>query len=96
MRNERKAMWVLPKQIIAASDWLEALEQDVKNKLHQKPTLLLWGMHDIAFRKQELQRWLSLFDDTQCFKLQAGHFPEDEVWEKVSHHLEKFLSAHAS
>ena len=40
-----------------------------------KPALLLWGLRDIAFRRQELEAWQSALTDTEVHEFEDyGHF----------------------
>lgn len=91
-KTKRKAMYVLPKAIIGASAWLSALESCVNESLSQVPTLILWGVHDIAFREQELLRWESMLKNHKTKRLEnAGHFPEEEVPEQVTKEMQVFF-----
>jgi haloalkane dehalogenase len=40
----------MPKEILAAGPLLDRLAREVPDKLGAKPTLLVWGMKDFAFR----------------------------------------------
>ena len=76
--KDRKGCWVFPKQIIDSSDWLNRLWSQ-KEKIKDKPVLILWGMKDIAFRDNELIRWNNLFSNCKAVKFEnVGHFVQEE------------------
>ena len=76
--HERKGCWTFAKQVLAANDWLTAL-WDKSDNIKSKPTLILWGKKDIAFRKKELERWKELFTDRDVILFdQVGHFVPEE------------------
>ena len=54
----------MPKEILAARPLLERLAREVPAKLGSKPTLLVWGMKDFAFRPgPTLPRMRTAFPD---------------------------------
>ena len=76
--TERKGNWVFPKQIIAASEWLDQLWAG-RGALEGKIKLIAWGMKDIAFREKELKRWMEHFPDVPVVRYpDAGHFLAEE------------------
>jgi haloalkane dehalogenase len=80
---ERKGCWVFPKQIIAASTWLEGLWSQ-REQLQGKVKLIAWGEKDIAFREKELKQWTAAFPDAQVVRFaDAGHFVADEKSEAL-------------
>ncbi len=91
-KRARKSMWVLPKAIVSCSEWLSTLERGIKQQLANKPCLIAWGKHDIAFRAQECERWQRLFTQHTLVSFDhAGHFPEEEVPDELVSHLQGFL-----
>ena len=88
----RAACAALPGYIVGASDWLDSIWHD-RAAFSGKPTLLLWGSKDIAFRLQELEIWKQemrsheahVFDD-------AGHFIAEEVPHKALPLIRELLS----
>ncbi|MGD9216145.1 MAG: alpha/beta fold hydrolase [Desulfobacteraceae bacterium] len=90
--NTRKGCWVFPKQIIASSSWLESLWSQ-REQIQDIPTLILWGMKDIAFREKELERWKTLFNQSKVIKFEdVGHFVQEEKRGQLSPIIEGFLS----
>ncbi len=89
--EERKGCWTFPKRIIDSSDWLDSLWSQ-RDKIKNKPALIMWGMKDIAFREQELNRWVSLFFDSKVIKYaDAGHFVQEEEGDKMCPVIEEFM-----
>jgi haloalkane dehalogenase len=77
-REDRKGSWVLPRQIIGSSDWLDSLWRR-RAALQSKRMLLAWGMKDIAFREKELRRWQAAFPGARTVRFaDAGHFIAEE------------------
>ncbi|MFD4441802.1 haloalkane dehalogenase [Nocardia sp. NPDC058519] len=77
----RRGIAAMPGQILAARPLLEQLATDVPARLGAKPTLLVWGMKDMAFRASAfLPRMRDTFTDHQVLELpDAKHFiPEHE------------------
>lgn len=75
---ERKGNWVLPKQIIASSEWLAGLWAQ-REVLESKVKLVAWGMKDIAFREKELNHWIKHFPQARVVRYpDAGHFLAEE------------------
>lgn len=91
--EERKGCWTFPKRIIGSSAWLDSLWSQ-RDKIRDKPTLILWGMKDIAFREQELNRWASLFSNCKVRKYDdAGHFVQEEKGSELCPVIEEFLKS---
>ncbi|MCP4138760.1 MAG: alpha/beta fold hydrolase [Chloroflexi bacterium] len=90
--EERKGNQVLPKEIIASSDWLADLWKK-RNNLNGKIKLIAWGMKDIAFRKKELNHWRKHFPDVKVVQYpDAGHFLAEEKSEELIAEMEVILS----
>jgi haloalkane dehalogenase len=78
-RDERKGMWVFPKQIIGSTEWLDELWSQRRN-LADLDMTLLWGMQDVAFRADVLETWLAEFPAATVSRLDdVGHFIELEA-----------------
>jgi haloalkane dehalogenase len=77
--EDRKGSWVLPKQIIAASPWLEELWAR-RAVLQEKRFLFVWGMKDVGFGEKELQRWARQFPRGRVVRFpDGGHFLAEEL-----------------
>lgn len=89
--DDRKGCMVFPKQLVAATPWLEELWSDI-GKLKDKPMLIVWGMKDIAFRKQELLRWQGTFAEARTVRLEkVGHFVPEEAPGELAEAVVSFL-----
>ena len=61
-------------------------------KIKDRPALLLWGMKDIAFRENEIERWSSLFSDCRILRYEdAGHFVQEEKGEELVPIIDEFM-----
>lgn len=89
---DRKGCMVFPKQIVGATPWLQDLWAQ-RELVQQLPTLIVWGMKDIAFRRQELQRWEDLFPKAEVVRLAAvGHFVQEEAPVELNAAVAEFLA----
>ena len=58
----------------------------------RKPALIVWGHRDIAFRKKELDRWMSERSDFELHEFEdCGHFLAEEAPEKLVTTLRAFM-----
>jgi haloalkane dehalogenase len=75
-----------PKEILAARPLLERLARDVPAKLGSKPTLLVWGMKDIAFRPgPNIPRMRATFPDHVLVELpDAKHYIQEDAPDRIS------------
>ena len=81
--KERKGSWIFPGQIIGSSEWLDSLWNQ-RDQIADIPVSIVWGMKDIAFRPQELDRFLDVWPNAKVTKLSdVGHFPQEENPEAV-------------
>jgi haloalkane dehalogenase len=88
---DRKGCWVLPKEIIASTDWLRGL-WELRANIADKPVLILWGLKDIAFREKELNTWQQLLTDCQVHRLEdVGHFVQEEYGREAMPIVTEFL-----
>ena len=71
--------------------WIGDLEPRL-NALHDHDTLLLWGMHDPTFKRQDLTRWQELLPSAEVEELEAGHFPQEELPEQVNAALRRLFA----
>jgi haloalkane dehalogenase len=71
----------MPKEILAAHPLLERLARDVPAKLGSKPTLLVWGMKDFAFRPgPNIPRMRKTFSDHVLVELpDAKHYIQEDA-----------------
>ena len=81
----------LPRQIVAAGDWLARLYDDVSTKLADKPVLITWPMQDRAFSaKTVLPRVREVFSDHVLVELPgARHYFVEDAPEEVARAIEE-------
>ena len=90
--KERKGIWIFPREIIGSSEWLNSIWERRSN-IESKPALLIWGMRDIAFRLQELNRFEDFLKNSEVIKLDdVGHYVQDEAGERLFRPIRNFLS----
>ncbi len=91
--EDRKGCWTFPEQILGADAWLRDLWSR-RQAIAEKPALILWGLKDIAFRKQELHRWMQIFPDAGVIRYpDAGHFVQEDIGPDLCPVIEEFLSS---
>jgi haloalkane dehalogenase len=80
--ESRLPVAVLPKQLIAATPWLE----EVESRIPQRPALIVWPSDDQAFGDGERRRWEAMLRDHRTVILEgARHYiGEDAPAEIVS------------
>jgi haloalkane dehalogenase len=83
---DRRGVAEMPKQILAAEPLLARLSRDVPAKLGTKPTLLVWGMKDMAFRPgPSLPRMRATFPDHVLVELPtAKHFIQEDAPDRIA------------
>ena len=76
----------MPKQILAARPLLARLAREVPEKLGAKPTLLVWGMKDFAFRAgATVPRMRETFPDHILVELpEANHFIQEDAPDQIA------------
>lgn len=89
--NERIGAAEFPVQLMAATDWLVTLENDVESRLAHLPMLLTWGIHDPIFTRGFLDRFRTVFDNARVQRLDAKHFIQEDAPKEISHAIEVFL-----
>jgi haloalkane dehalogenase len=89
--TERKGVWVFPREIIGSSDWLNSIWQR-RQKIENKPTLIIWGMKDIAFRPKELNVFKEFLKNREVIVLNdVGHYVQDEAADRIIEPIKEFL-----
>lgn len=89
--EDRKGCYVFPRQIVKSTPWLDQIWSNIA-VLKSKPTLIVWGMKDIAFREKELKRWEATFPKAQSVRLSSvGHFVQEEAPEELAAAVVPFL-----
>ena len=89
--EDRKGCYVFPRQIVKSTPWLGQLWSNI-SVLEDKPTLIVWGMKDIAFREKELKRWERAFPEARTVRLSSvGHFVQEEAPDELAAAVVPFL-----
>ena len=89
--DSRKGTWRFFQSLLGESDWYESLWVR-RERIADKPALILWGMRDIAFKEKELARWKGLFPRARVVTYpQAGHFVPDEAGPEAVQEIGDFL-----
>jgi haloalkane dehalogenase len=89
--TSRAACAALPGRIISASRWLSDIWED-RERFADKPTLIFWGLQDIAFRRRELERWRASLDRSEVHDYSdVGHFVAEEAPDRVIPALRDFV-----
>ena len=90
-RGQRAACAALPGHIVGATDWLASIWAE-RAAFADKPALALWGLRDIAFRRQELERWQSALTDVEVHEFEdIGHFVAEEAPDRILPLLRGFM-----
>lgn len=90
-RSEREGPLAFARSLLQDQDWFESLWSQ-KEKISQKPTLLLWGMQDPVIRPIHLEKFESGFPNHRTIKLDAcGHFPQEEKSGQVTQAIKAFM-----
>lgn len=82
--SERVGAWTLGREL-AGSDPFYAGLWAQRARLAERPLSLVWGMQDIAFGEDYLERWREAFPEASVTRIEAaGHFPQEEQPETVT------------
>ncbi len=86
----RRPQTIFPREILASRDYLAEVEAGLA-KLHDKPTLLLWGDSDAGFREGELRRFQRLLPRAETVILRgARHFVQEDAPEELAEAVIRF------
>ena len=75
-----------PRQIVAATPWLEPLSSAVPRVLGGKRALIVWPMRDVAFRARDaLPRVRAAFSDAVVVELpDARHYMQEDAPDEIA------------
>jgi haloalkane dehalogenase len=80
----REPVRVLPREIRTAQPFLARLEAELP-LVTDKPSLLVWGDKDVAFKQPERRRWQAMLTRRRDHTLHgAGHFWQDDAGEEAA------------
>ena len=87
----RSASAARPGAGVGETDRFRSIWSD-REAFTRMPTLVLWGMRDIAFRRKEPERWKSELADFELHEFEdCGHFLAEECPERVLAALSPFM-----
>lgn len=93
--ERRTAPWVLARELASSGPWYDSLWER-RERLADKPALLLWGMKDPAFGPDALERWTGALPEARVVRLDdAGHFVQEEAPDRVGREVSAFLDGRA-
>jgi haloalkane dehalogenase len=85
-------LWALARALLGSSSFYDALWQQ-RNKLANRPVLIVWGTKDSAFGPDQLARWRGALPNARVVEIaSAGHWPHEEEPDRVVAALRDFLS----
>ncbi len=88
---ERKGSWTFLAEIVRSTEWLASLWER-REMIKNIPALVLWGKKDLAFREDELERWMAEFLEQKVFVFEdAGHFVQEDKGEELCPLVEDFM-----
>jgi pimeloyl-ACP methyl ester carboxylesterase len=90
--SDRLGPWVLARELAGSSDWYEGLWAR-RERLAEKPALILWGMKDPAFGADALERWKAGLDNAHVVEFpESGHCVQEEAPAEAEREIRAFLS----
>ena len=85
----RRPLHIFPRHILQSKHWLAEIERGLEGFSGQ--VAFIWPENDIAFRRQELERWQKLLPRAQVTKIEnCGHY----LWEDACAESLAALTAH--
>jgi haloalkane dehalogenase len=89
--QDRHSLWSFARQLIGASDWYEQLWQQ-RDRIVDKPTLVLWGTKDPLLQTNLLDRWKTVLTRAQ-FEIfsDTGHLVQEEQGADLLPYMRDFL-----
>jgi haloalkane dehalogenase len=89
--SRRLPATIAPRQLIAASDYLEEVQANLP-KLADRPTLIVWGAKDFAFDSSQRARFEAMFPRHRTVVYpDASHFLQEDVGDRI---VEAFRAFH--
>ena len=90
--GSRVPLWTLARALLGESAWYDSLWHQ-RERLAEKPTLLLWGVDDPTFGRAYLERWRKALPDAAVAELPGvGHFVQEEAAPEAAEHVLRFLA----
>jgi len=92
----RPAAAIAPRQLVAAAPYLTKLEAALPT-IAGKPSLIVWGQRDFAFREAERMRFEKLFPGHRTVLLpNASHFLQEDAGDQIAAEIMQFAGPPAS
>jgi haloalkane dehalogenase len=89
-RARRPAAVIAPRQLVRASAYLKEVET-ILPSLADRPTLIVWGMKDFAFRDAERTRFERIFArHTTVLLGDASHFLQEDAGDRIAESFRAF------
>jgi haloalkane dehalogenase len=89
-RARRRAAVIAPRQLVRASAYLQEVET-ILPSLADRPTLIVWGMKDFAFREAERTRFERIFPrHTTVLLGDASHFLQEDAGDRIAESFRAF------
>jgi haloalkane dehalogenase len=86
-------LWPLARAILGSGEYYDSLWRE-RQKLRDRPALVLWGLRDKAFPPRMLGQWREALPQARVVELAAsGHWPHEEEPDLVIEELRRFLGA---
>jgi haloalkane dehalogenase len=83
---------IAPGHLITGAGYLPELEAALPS-ISDRPTLIVWGERDFAFRRAARERFEALFPDHRTVLLPgASHFLQEDAGEQIADEIRAFLS----
>lgn len=80
----REATRILPRELVAATEFLTEVESGL-SRLRHLPALIVWGARDFALRRQERERFENAFPDHHTVLLErAAHFVQEDAPDEIA------------
>ncbi len=91
-RASRLPTAIFPREILHSREYLAEVESNL-SRLSHKPTLILWGDRDTAFREAQRERFELLFPNHRTRILKgAKHFVQEEASDQICEELIAFYA----
>lgn len=90
--DSRVGVAELPRQILASELWLGQLAGEVAEQLINVPLLLVWGLEDLAYPRQLMERFREDFRLTSVRRLDARHYIQEDQPGEIAEAIEEFLA----
>ena len=93
--NDRLSVYAMISGMTRSRKWFAEL-WDKRERIADKPALLLWGMKDPMFGQEELERFQGMFSDCETNPIEScGRLVPEEAPKVASENLRWFLMTHA-